>query len=365
MRPRVVVVRGHQANPWELRPWQLIEDYDVSYLQTARHWFDTRDVHLPERPVRALRDVLPPGRAGDLAVRVPGDRYLGLEAALRGADVVHAQELGYWYSMQAARLKRKLGYRLALTVWETLPFLGAFRNVRTRRYREVVLRETDLFLAATERAAACLETEGADPARIRICPPGIDTSRFRATGTAPSAPVVLSVGRLVWEKGHQDVLRAAALLRRRGRPSPTVVVVGAGPEQERLHRHARELGLGDAFRLRPFVPYGDMPAVYDSASCLVLASLPTTHWEEQFGMVLAEAHASGVPIVASTSGAIPEVAGPTARLFAAGDYVSLADRLADVQPEHHEVRDPERVERFSAPAAASRLEAAYAELLRR
>lgn len=365
MRARVVVVRGHQANPWELRPWELIEGYDVSYLQTASHWFDTRNVHLPERRVRALRDVLPRGRVGDLAVRLPGDRYLDLEAALRGADVVHAQELGYWYAMQAARLKRKLGYRLVLTVWETLPFLGAFRNVRTRRYREVVLRETDLFLAATERAAACLEVEGADPGRIRVCPPGIDTARFRPTQTAPTRPVVLSVARLVWEKGHQDVLRAAALLRRRGGSSPIVDVVGAGPEERRLRRHARELGLGDAFRLRPFVPYEQMPAVYDGASCVVLASLPTSYWEEQFGMVLAEAHASGVPIVASTSGAIPEVAGPTARYFAPGDFVGLADQLADLDARPHEVRDPERVERFSAPAAACRLEAAYAELLGR
>ena len=66
---------------------------------------------------------------GDLAVRVPGDRYLGLTPALASADIVHAQELGYWYSMQAARLKAQLGFRLALTVWETLPFADAFTTM--------------------------------------------------------------------------------------------------------------------------------------------------------------------------------------------------------------------------------------------
>src|SRR2546423_2169028 len=215
-RPRVVVVRGHQSNPWELRPWELLQDrFDVQWLRTGRTWFDPAQIGLPERRVRALRDVLPAGRIGDLAVRVPGDRYLGLRSALAGADVVHSQELGYWYSAQAARLKSALGFRLALTVWETLPFRDAYRNVRTRRYRARVLAATDLFLPTTERAALALELEGADAARIRVAPPGVELDRFAPPAAPPGGePLVLSAGRLVWEKGHQDVLRALAALRR-------------------------------------------------------------------------------------------------------------------------------------------------------
>ena len=81
-----------------------------------------------------------------------GERYLGLSRHLRGADIVHSQELGYWYTMQAARAKRELGFKLVLTVWETLPLLDAYRNVRTRPDPALALAETDLFLAATERA---------------------------------------------------------------------------------------------------------------------------------------------------------------------------------------------------------------------
>src|SRR4051794_39123808 len=97
-RPRVLVVRGHQANPWELRPWERLTDrFDVAYLETARNQFDTSGVVLEARPARALRDVLPAGTAGDLLARLPGDRYLRPARALAGADIVHAQELGYWY----------------------------------------------------------------------------------------------------------------------------------------------------------------------------------------------------------------------------------------------------------------------------
>jgi hypothetical protein len=80
--PRVLVVRGHQANPWELRPWELLpERFEVEYLVTERGQFDTSGVALPARRARALRDVLPAGRLGDIAIRIPGDRYLSPHSA--------------------------------------------------------------------------------------------------------------------------------------------------------------------------------------------------------------------------------------------------------------------------------------------
>ena len=70
--------------------------------------------------------------------------------------------------------------------------------------------------------------------------------------------------------------------------------MGNGPERGRLLQYAAELGLGDRVEIRS-VPYSEMPAVFAAASCVVLASLPIPLWEEQFGMVLAEAMAAGAP----------------------------------------------------------------------
>lgn len=370
-RPRVVVLRGHQANPWELRPWTLLEDrFDVVVPEPTRgDGFDTSTLPLRRVAARTVRDMLPKGRLGDVLTRVPGDRYLGLEDVLRGADVVHTQELGYWYSAQAARLRGRVGYKLVTNAWETLPFAGAYRNVRTRPYREAVLRETDLFLPATERARDALLVEGAPADRLVVCAPGIDTDRFRPDGpTDGGDPVVLSAGRLVWEKGHQDLLRAVALQQRRGAPAlPRILIVGSGPDDDRLRRYAVELGIADRVEFRSFVPYEQMPSVYSSASALWLGSMPIWSWEEQFGMVLAEAHAAGLLIVTTTSGAIPEVAGPTAKYVAPGDWVGLADTLTGTvltgTNEPHRVRDPERVREFSVGAAADRLAAAYDRVL--
>jgi glycosyltransferase involved in cell wall biosynthesis len=371
----VVILRGHQANPWELRPWEeLRERYDISYLRSGAGWFDDSLVQLPAAPAGTLRERLPRGRLGDVLVRVPGDRYLGLEPLLRGADIVHSQELGYWYSAQAARLRAKLGFRLVLTVWETIPFLDAYRNVRTRRYRSVVLREADLFLAATERARAALILEGAPPGRVRVAPPGVDVGRFSSAAPAsPDRHLVLSAGRLVWEKGHQDVLRAVAALKTGlvappdGAGVPHVLIVGAGPDEKRLRTYAAELEIAELVEFRRSVPYDEMPAVFAGASCLVLASLAQWHWEEQFGMVLAEAMAASVPIVASSSGAIPEVTGGRATLFSPGDWLGLARALAEgplsAPPGTPRQHDPELVARYSVRAAAERLASAYEAVL--
>ena len=189
-----------------------------------------------------------------------------------------------------------------------------------------------------------------------MAPPGVDQDLF-ASGEPPAEHVVLSVGRLVWEKGHQDLLRSLAWLRRAGH-SPRVLIVGTGPEETRLRGHARDLGV--EVEWLGALPHEELPALFARASCFVLASLPTMWWEEQFGMVLAEAASAGVPIVASDSGAIPEVLQGVATLFPAGDWRALAAALENI------VTVPPRRERhelYPARAAAERYAAAYAGVL--
>ncbi|HST17084.1 MAG TPA: glycosyltransferase family 4 protein [Gaiellaceae bacterium] len=361
--PRVLLLRGHSANPWDLRPWELLRDrYEVRLLVSGANAFDVSGLDLPVERIGSVRERLPKGRAGDLATLAVGDRYLRLADALRGADLVHAAEIGVPYSHGPAMLRDELGFSLVLTVWETIPFGDAYRRFRGRRYRRETIPRVDLFLAATERARLALLLEGAAAERVEVAPPGVDTARFRP-GDPPAEHLVLSVGRLVWEKGHQDLLRALALLREGGRSCRTLVV-GTGPEEERLHRYARDLGVADLVEWRRHVDYDEMPGVFARASCFVLASLATVWWEEQFGMVLAEAAAAGVPIVAAASGAIPEVLRGAGSTFPAGDWVALAaelERVLDRPPARE--RPQALAEAYSTEAAAGRLQASYDRLL--
>ncbi|HET8673140.1 MAG TPA: glycosyltransferase, partial [Thermoleophilaceae bacterium] len=207
---RVVIVRGHQATPWELRPWEELpgERFDVSVLVTKSNPYDLSGLRLRQLPVRTRRDRVPVRAAAEALTLAGRERYVDLERHLEGSDIVHAEELSYWFAAEAARHRRRLGYRLVLTVWETIPMLDVYRNPHARRFRELTLAEADLFLAATERARDALLLEGVDAAKVRVCPPGIDLSRFAGDGggrPAPAEHLVLSPARLVWEKGHQDV----------------------------------------------------------------------------------------------------------------------------------------------------------------
>ncbi len=366
-RPRVVVLRGHSANIAELRAWELLrERFDILVVTTRRADQSIEGLDVPWTTVGSRRDRLPRGRFGRLAVAAVGDGYRGLEYVLAGADIVHTAELGPWFAAQPARLRRELGFRLAVTVWETIPFRGVFRTFRARANAELVLREADLFLPITERARRCLLLEGADDSRLVVSPPGVDVARFRSARSAASPAsdhLIVSPGRLVWEKGHYDVMRALALVDATVR----LAVVGSGPERERLQRYASELGIGERVEIGA-VPYADMPGVFARASCVVLASLPIPTWEEQFGMVLAEAMAAGAPIVASASGAIPEVLeGSGATLFEPGDWLGLARILAEgplAGPPGAQVDYPDvLVDRYSEAAAATRIAAAYERLV--
>jgi glycosyltransferase involved in cell wall biosynthesis len=384
---RVLVVRGHQVNPWELRPWALLpERFEVASLVTGSNVFDTGSVPLRQVRVRALRDLFPRGRFGDAAMGLFGDRYLTASTELARADVVHAAELSFWFAGEMARLKTEQEFKLVLTVWETIPFLGAYRKRRAQVYRRQTLEAADLFLAATERARTGLLLEGVESERIEVCYPGIDVERFSEAARPEPLPedhVIISPGRLVWEKGHQDVMRALAAMRRGlvpapGRARPRLLVVGSGPEEARLRAYADELGIGGETEFRS-VPYYSMPALYAGASCMVLASLasascgfwlgdrPHSFWEEQFGFVLAEALASGLPIVASQSGAIPEVAGETASYFLPGDWMELARLLASGPlsrpPATRVSHPPDRIRLYSTQAMAERLASAYDRVL--
>jgi phosphatidylinositol alpha-1,6-mannosyltransferase len=113
------------------------------------------------------------------------------------------------------------------------------------------------------------------------------------------------VARLDHHKGIDTVIRALPAVRA-AFPAARYAVAGSGSRKETLEKLVAELRLEDAVRLLGFVPDEDLPALYNAADLFVLASRRYDLLVEGFGIAVVEASASGLPVIGSRSGGIPE-----------------------------------------------------------
>jgi glycosyltransferase involved in cell wall biosynthesis len=132
--------------------------------------------------------------------------------------------------------------------------------------------------------------------------------------------VILSVAHLYRRKDIATLLEAAARMKTPAR----LRIVGDGPERGRLARLCRRRGLDSRVTFRGHVPFAELAAEYRSAGIFCLPSR-----QEGFGIVLLEAMAAGLAVVAARAGAVPEIVmdGKTGVLVPPGDPETLAEAL--------------------------------------
>lgn len=230
-----------------------------------------------------------------------------------------------------ASLKAK-GAKFKLIYWVpfTIPFVDMF-VARSMNIREFAFPHIDHFVAITRTCADTLKFEGIDPQRITHIYPGIDLKSFKPPSPLPPNDSngfhILFVGKLVSWKGCYTLLYATKLLKDRI-PGLRITLIGRGAQRDGLERAATLLGIADRISLPGFFPYDEMPNFYTQADVFVLPALPAINLAEQFGFVVAEAMACGLPTVVSRVGGLPEVVDNNADLlFTPGDYHELAERL--------------------------------------
>lgn len=145
-----------------------------------------------------------------------------------------------------------------------------------------------------------------------------------ASRARPQTPTLVTVGHLAERKRHADVLSALALLRER-HPSLRYVIVGDGPERERLEALAASLGVADRVQLCGQLPNDEARALAQEGSLFVMPSV-----DEAFGVAYIEAMAGGVPAIACSGEDGPEeiaAAGGGIELVRPRDVRALADRI--------------------------------------
>ena len=227
------------------------------------------------------------------------------------------------------------GRELLLEPWAVLGFAQRGYDVVRRQ----ALRRADHVLAGSEFTAGLVRDLGVAPGRIAVTRYGTDPTRFSPRDASAlrerlglgGRPVLVTIARLVGRKGIHAVLEALPGVRR-AVPGVAYVVVGDGPERQRLEAVAHANGVADAVHFVGSVPDEELPVWYSLGDVFVMPSRSEAPDVEGFGIVYLEAGACERPVVALRSGGVPDAVadGVTGVLIEPDDPQALGTRLSEL-----------------------------------
>ena len=266
-------------------------------------------------------------------IRRPSDPHRALYRTFTFAlpdfqpDVIHVEEEpDSLPALQIAMARRLFAPRakLLLNTWQNIarPLHWYVRLIMT-----ITLHASTGIACANTEAQTLLRQRGyAGP--IKVLPAiGADLRVFKPGDSAPRDRFTIAfIGRLVVEKGLDTLIAAMELLTQSDAQRPMrLLIIGDGPYRAEMTR--RTAKLGDVAQWIGAQSSTQIAQQLQQTDVLVLPSRATPVWKEQFGRVLIEAMACGVPVVGSNSGAIPEVIGDAGLIFPEGEVAALADCL--------------------------------------
>ncbi len=250
---------------------------------------------------------------------------------VRGLDIVHAHSpfvTGWMGASYARRHRIPLVFTYHTRLDAYAHYAPFDRGTTERAMSELTRRYAnwaDAVIVPTHAMEILLRELGVH-APIAVVPSAIDVERFAAgrrsalvrarLGADDDAPLALVVSRLGVEKNVELALDALARS-----PGLRLAVVGEGPHRAALEERARRLGVGARVRFTGALARERLPDVYASVDAFVFPSTTDTQ-----GLVLAEALAAGLPVIAADSEASRDVLAGAGRLVAA-DPEALADGI--------------------------------------
>jgi glycogen synthase len=332
---------------------------DVVLVTRTDHLADDDADHGGVRVLRAEVDMPWLAEGSDIARTASANHAFVVRTEALGEwrpDVVHAHD---WRVAWAAEvLATRFGVPLVTTLHGTergrhgghLPPGGAtdinsiewwlaFRSARVITSTKLMVRE---IVGGFEL----------DPARVHRIPNGIDPAWWRSGDPGPidsDAPaLILTWGRVQFEKGFQVLARAISTLRAR-RVGLECIIAGRGSYLPELQSQLDIEGVSDVVTLPGFLSDHELRDTIHRAACVVIPSL-----YEPFGVVALEALAGGAPLIVADTGGLAELVGGTgsALLFEPGNAEQLAGRIEQL------LGDPDLAARMRA-AGVELLEATY------
>lgn len=274
------------------------------------------------------------------------------------------------YSVPAAEIitlrnifapKAKIVMQTAQNIYKRYPV--PFRQFEQRAFRQI-----DGAYMCSDTVREVLMAKGFDKP-YTLAPFGVDLDLFKPKPIRLQDGMPFTIGylgRLLPEKGLLTIADALSQVRAQ---NWRFMVVGDGPERGPLEAALKQYGLLHKTIFTGAVPYERTPEYLQWMDALIIPTRTTDKIREQFGRVIVEAMACGVPVIGSTCGAIPEVIGDAGLIFQEEDDEELADtldRLLDDEVLRRRlIRDGrERVENnFTWEHAAERIFSLYLRVL--
>jgi glycosyltransferase involved in cell wall biosynthesis len=254
--------------------------------------------------------------------------YRGLGSAVRELqpDIVHIDEEPYNPAgAQAQRAASQAGAKTVFVVLQNLYKNYPFPYSAMERYNYARAAHVIAVNAAAGEVArrkgysgplSVFTVYGIDPQMYQTAP----RSEPRPT---PDTIVIGFLGRLTLYKGAGLLIEALASMEPRYR----LRFIGSGPDEPTLRQMVDERGMRARVDFHPAVPTTGVPAALAEVDMLAVPSMTQPNWMEQFGRVLIEAMACGVPVIGSSSGEIPRVIGDAGLIVPEGDINALSAAL--------------------------------------
>lgn len=277
---------------------------------------------------------LPVGKPGNVVLHYYKKLPANLFKEWRPDIMLSTQEPYSLSGMQALQLARRLRIPFLFQTNQNIEkrYPLPFRLIESQHYRS-----STVGCAFSEEARQVLVRKGFR-GRSEVVPYGIDISlfapnpsiEFRRDLGLDDAFVIGYMGRFVPEKGLDDFIRAFQIVCEQ-RPSANLraLFVGSGAEEANLRRIAAECGVADRCVFPGSVPHIRAGEYMNCMDAFVLPSRTTPSWKEQFGRVIIESMACGIPVAGSDSGQIPYLIRETGGgvVFREGDIADIAEKL--------------------------------------
>jgi glycosyltransferase involved in cell wall biosynthesis len=237
--------------------------------------------------------------------------------SVKSSDLIHAHGHPYLSSFMAAKLAKRYSKPFVLTQHNTFIEYGGFWDTVERLndfvVGKAVLKEADKIIVVSNATMRYVLGLGADPEKIELLYNGVDLERFKPLtgvkdavreklGVSKNAVVVVTVRRLVYKNGVDTLIDSAKIAIKKN-PKLVFLVVGEGPDFAEVKARIEQLGIRSNFRLTGFVSDEDLPLYYNAADFFVLPSKSG----EGLPLVVLEAMACGLPVVATKVGGVSEV----------------------------------------------------------